>query len=119
MQQSTTDNLSDRTIWVRGLYMLFFALAYTIAETILTLVAIFQFFAALFTGSVNVTVQRFGHNLSLYAYQILQFETFNDETLPFPFTDWPDEDAADSTWVEETDQPGEITDAGDDAKPGV
>jgi hypothetical protein len=118
--------------------MLFFALAYTIAETILTLVAIFQFFAALFTGSVNVTVQRFGHNLSLYAYQILQFETFNDETLPFPFTDWPDEDAADSTWVEETDQPGtheavafdegatvepsqagETTDAGDDTKPGV
>ena len=100
MDPDTKERMSDRTIWARGLYALFFVIAYSVAETILWLLAIFQFIAALVTGHVNDALLRFGANLSHFIFQILQFVTFNDETLPFPFSDWPDEDpTTNSGWV--------------------
>ena len=87
MDNATKSNLADRNIWVRLLYMLFYAITYAVAETILTLLVIFQFIAALVTGRVNDALLRFGANLSAYIFEVLQFVTFNDEKLPFPFSD--------------------------------
>jgi hypothetical protein len=123
MEPETKSRLTNRTIWVRGLYMLFFVIAYAVAETIVVLVSLFQFVSVLLTGSVSDTVLRFGTNVSKYVYQILQFETFNDETLPFPFSDWPDDEPGTSPWQDEPrgveDAPTEPTpldeaDAGDE-----
>ena len=100
MDPITKQRISDRSIWVRALYALFFTIAYAVSETVLTLVIIFQFLAALITGRVNDVLLRFGANLTRYVYQILQFLTFNNETLPFPFSDWPDvEPGNDSPWI--------------------
>ena len=43
MQQDTKENLANRNIWARGLYMLFYGLAYAVAEAVATLVVVFQF----------------------------------------------------------------------------
>jgi hypothetical protein len=100
MDPETKERISDRNIWARGLYTLFFVIAYSVAETVLSLLAIFQFIAALVTGHVNEVLLRFGANLSRFIYQILQFVTFNNDTIPFPFTDWPDvEPGTTSAWV--------------------
>ena len=90
MDTATKDRLGNRNLWLRLLHMVLFAIAYTIAEAIIVCIAIFQFLSALFTGSVNAMLLRFGTNLSHYMYEILQFVTFNDEQLPFPFSEWPD-----------------------------
>ncbi len=100
MESTTKDRLKDRTIWVRTLYALFFLIAYGVAETVLYLVVIFQYIAAMFTGKVNEALHEFSANLSRYIYQVLQFFTFNAETLPFPFSDWPDQaPGMESPWV--------------------
>lgn len=98
MDQTTKDRLTDRNIWARVLYMLLFVIAYAVAEVLLTVVVVFQFIAALVTGRINESLHRFGANLSTYVYQILQFATFNDERLPYPFSDWPDEKPGASPW---------------------
>jgi len=98
MEHQNTHHLADRQVWLRLLYMLFFAIAYGIAEALVGLVALFQFFAVLFTGSVHERVLRFGRNLSSYVFQVLQFVTFNDERLPFPFAEWPDETPGETPW---------------------
>ena len=92
--------LTSRGIWSRALYMVVFAIAYTFAETIVAFLVVFQFITILLTGSANEPLLRFGTNLSTYVYQILQFQTFNTETHPFPFSDWPDEGARGDRWVE-------------------
>ncbi|NOX49209.1 MAG: DUF4389 domain-containing protein [Gammaproteobacteria bacterium] len=100
MDQATKDRMTDRGIWIRALYAVFFAITYPLAKTIIMLVVIFQFIAALISGSVNEALLRLGANLSTYVYQVLQFLTFNDETLPFPFSDWPDQEpSTDSPWI--------------------
>ena len=100
MNEQTKTNLTDRGIWARGLYMIIFAIAYAVAETVATIVVIFQFLATLITGHVNAPMQRFGQNLARYIYQLLQFQTFNSEELAFPFSDWPDDEPGDTPWRE-------------------
>ena len=63
MDDDTRKNLSNRNIWSRGLYMLFFVIAYSVAETVMALVSLFQFFHALFRGKANPTAQHLGANL--------------------------------------------------------
>lgn len=88
----------DRTIWERFLYMVFCAIAWSIAELLVTLIAVFQFVCVLVNGHVHERALRLGRNLSEYMAELLRFVTFNDERVPFPFSDWPDDPPGDTPW---------------------
>jgi hypothetical protein len=98
MDETIKSHLTNPDLWVRGLFMILFAVAYSIAELVVVLVVVVQFLIVLFTGRSNENLQTFGKNLSTYVYQILQFETFNTETRPFPFSPWPDEAPGETPW---------------------
>lgn len=83
-------NISERSTWVRGLYMLLFLIIYNLAEMLTWAVALIQFAFKLFTGRLNPQLLDFGQSLSLFVYQVWRFLTFNSEELPFPFASWPD-----------------------------
>lgn len=82
------EHLSSRDTWMRGLYMLLFAVIYSIAELVLVAVVVFQFLARLITGDVNRRLLDFGQQLSRYLYDMLRFFTFNSEEKPYPFAPW-------------------------------
>jgi len=92
-------HLTSPNIWIRLLFMILFGIAYSIAEFVIVCIAIFQFFAALITGRVNESLLKLGNNLSVYVYQVFQFQTFNSETRPYPFSDWPNEAVAENAWL--------------------
>ena len=89
MSNDVKDNLKSQSTWMRGLYMLIYAVCYTIAEIVLVVVIIFQFLLKLFTAETNERLLKLGQGLSTYIYQILQFLTFNSEYQPYPFGAWP------------------------------
>jgi len=101
MDEQMKSRLTSKDVWVRGLYMIFFAIAWGLSELLLTFSVIFQFLAVLFTGSANLPLLRFGQNLSRYHYQIAQFVSFNSEARPFPFADWPDDEPGGARWMDE------------------
>ena len=105
MENEIKERLTRRSVWVRALFMLFYAIAYGIAEFLLWTVAIIQFLFVLIAGRVNDRLLQFGNNLSAYLYQILRFLTFNSEAQPFPFSDWPDEPIDDNLWADEAHAP--------------
>ena len=118
MDEQMKSRLTSKDVWVRGLYMIFFLIAWGLSEILLVFSAIFQFLSALFTGSANLRLLRFGQNLSRYHYQIAQYVTFNTEDRPFPFSDWPDDAPGGERWMdggEVTDQPAEATAAETDS----
>ncbi len=118
MQETHRQNITNPGIWVRGLYMVLFALAYSIAEAVIVLLCIYQFFSVLITGDRNPHVLRFSKNVSVYILEILEFETFNSELYPFPLSPWPDE-AIDEDWKND-EAPVEEVDAMEDAsEPGL
>ena len=59
MSNDIKENLTQQTIWLRGLYMLMFALFYSIAELVLFAVVVFQFLFNLFKH-IKVSIKVFG-----------------------------------------------------------
>ncbi|MCB1646655.1 MAG: DUF4389 domain-containing protein [Pseudomonadales bacterium] len=104
MKESTRQNLVASDIWARLLYMILFAIAYSLAKMLIIAICVYQFFAVLITGSANEPLLRFGKNLAIYMLEILEFQTFNSELRPFPFTPWPDEEPGGGIWLEEMNE---------------
>ena len=100
MNDEVRKRLTRRELWMRALYMLFFLIAYSVAEVVLTLVVVFQFFMVLITGRANEVALALGENLSAYLYQVFRYLTFNSQIQPFPFSDWPDEPREDNPWTQ-------------------
>ncbi|MCF6325545.1 MAG: DUF4389 domain-containing protein [Gammaproteobacteria bacterium] len=76
-------------IWKRGLYMLLFAFLLGVIKFVTFSVVALQFFLVLVNGAPNSQLLAFGKSLSSYTYQIMLFLTFNSETQPYPFSEWP------------------------------
>ena len=89
MSSEVKENLKSQSTWMRGLYMLIFAVFYTIAEIVLFAVIIFQFLLKLFTAETNERLLKLSQGISTYIYQVLQFLSFNSEYQPYPFGAWP------------------------------
>ena len=101
MKDETRENLVNPSIWIRALNMVLFMFAYGLAKAIIVFVALFQFISILFTGRANSPLLSFSKNLSVFIYEVLEFQTFNTEIRPFPFSTWPDEDHGGSVWLED------------------
>ena len=104
MEDTTREHMVDGSIWMRGLHMLIFAVAYNVVEAMLALTAVFQFFCALITGKVNEPLLGFSKNGALYVQEVMEFLTFNSEIRPFPFTPWPNEEHTGHEWLEDEDE---------------
>jgi len=83
------DTPAKRSIWMRGLLMIFMAIAFHISASLLALGAIVQFLLALLSDAPNARLIAFGQSLGLYLSQISDFVSFATEEAPFPFSAWP------------------------------
>jgi len=91
MNDETTKSYKDRSVWLRGLYMLIFMLFLGVAKFVTFVVILFQFLTVLFTSETNNKLVKFGKSLSIYQYQVLMFLTYNSEEHPFPMAEWPEQ----------------------------
>ena len=117
MDTELRERLTSKHLWSRALYMALFVVAYIVAETLLTLTVIFQFVSILVSGSANGPLLKFGLNLSTYIYQIVCFQTFNNEEKPFPFSDWPAGEPEENRWLVDAVSEAESDAQSDPAEP--
>ena len=89
MNNDVKDNLKSQSTWIRGLYILIYAIFYTVAKIVIFAIIVFQFLLKLFTGETNERLCKLGQGLSTYIYQILQYMNFNSDYQPYPFGAWP------------------------------
>ncbi len=82
-------HIKSLSLWVRLAYMLLFLLLLSFVRVILLLVIGGQFLTLLITGADNKNLRSFGQSLASWIFQTMQFLTFNSDTKPFPFSDWP------------------------------
>ncbi len=75
--------------WKRGAFMLIILVMFGMAQSLLFMTAIIQFFWLLFTKQSNALLARFGSQLALWLAEAAKFLTCAAETKPFPWTDWP------------------------------
>lgn len=92
MNEELKANIGKSSTWMRGFYMLAFAVIYSITKFVLAGVIVFNFGFSLFGGKPNEALTDFGQQLTNYVYNILRFLTFNSEYKPFPFDNWDEQD---------------------------
>jgi hypothetical protein len=83
-------NVRSRETWLRLLFMLILGVLFSIALTVTSAVVVIQFCYVLLQGEKNSRLEIFGHSLAIYAFEIIDYLTFNSDEKPFPFgADWP------------------------------
>ena len=85
----TTERRDRRPVWIRGAFMVFFLVAFGIAQGLLTLMAVIQFLSLLIGGKPNAFIADFGRSLGLWLDQTAQFQSGASDERPFPWTSWP------------------------------
>ncbi|MCG8509500.1 MAG: DUF4389 domain-containing protein [Rhodospirillales bacterium] len=88
------DHIADPGTWMRLLYMILFGIVFEVGKFVGLVVAVVQFLFKLFSGQPNRALQAFGYSLSEYYRQIVAFELFKTEDKPYPWAEWPKEQAA-------------------------
>ena len=89
MDEQLKERLTEQSTWLRFLYMVIFAVIFSITEIVIAAVVIFQFLVKLVTGKVNQQLLTLAQSLGTYVYEIVIFLGFNSEEKPFPFAPWP------------------------------
>ncbi len=89
MEQQTKDNLTNRSTWMRLVYMILFAVIFYIVALVIAVVAVVQFLSRLLTGKVNQQLQALGQGVGIYVNEITQFLTYHTDDKPYPFAPWP------------------------------
>lgn len=77
------------SLGIRLLYMIAFALVFWILCWTLAVTAVVQLVLTLLAGRPNAEMVRFGGGLAMYSRQIIEFLTFVNDRIPFPFSEWP------------------------------
>lgn len=107
---SIKENASRVDTWIRGLFIVVFAIIFNVVWTVIGLLVLIQFITKVVSGNLNSDLVDFSKKLTDYATEILLFITFQQDQKPFPFTSTPDslekvsEETADDSSEEETKQ---------------
>jgi len=89
MNKPLKEKLLAKEKWIRGLIMLLFIIIKHLVSWLINAVLLFQFVVDMLTGKPNMKLLAFSKNLNIYLLQTVNFLTFNSDTKPFPFDDWP------------------------------
>ena len=92
MNTNVRENVKNVDVWIRGLFILIFGVILYFLFGVIWLLVVFQFLTKVFTGNLNEQLSKFSHGLTRYAFQILNYITFQSEQRPFPFSPWPEPD---------------------------
>ncbi|MEL6766459.1 MAG: DUF4389 domain-containing protein [Pseudomonadota bacterium] len=76
--------------WWRGGYMLLFVIAFSLAQSLHTLIAAVQFLALVIFGAPNAQLSAFGASLAEWTRETSRFLTCADDEKPWPFRPWPE-----------------------------
>jgi hypothetical protein len=85
-------NVRNIDTWLRGLFIIVFAVIFYFLVGIIWLLVIFQFLTTVITGKLNNQLENFSGVLTDYALQILDYVTYQSDVKPFPFSPLPDQE---------------------------
>ncbi|MFQ3303654.1 MAG: hypothetical protein ACI9S7_000678 [Candidatus Paceibacteria bacterium] len=88
--QAFKNNLTSEAFWLRLVFMLLSLLLVEIAASILTLLVAGQFLYRLFNESSHHTILQFSNSLGRFILHSYRFLSYQTESKPFPFSDWPE-----------------------------
>ena len=90
MDDHLKQHITAKETWLRGLFILLFAFLLAVTRLVTWAVVLLQFLFTLVTGRPNTNLLTLGASLAHFIYQCFSYVTYNTDTRPFPFSDWPE-----------------------------
>jgi hypothetical protein len=78
-------------IGIRLIFTLIFLVILSVMHFIIQMTTLIQYVILLITRSYSEPLRSFSNKAAAYVYKIIRYITLNDNTRPFPFTDFPQE----------------------------
>lgn len=91
MQPQQVIEISRKKIAFRLLYTVFFLIVLEIIKLIIQITVFFQYLYLFAAKSYSDRLRRFTNKVSVYGYRVMRYVTLNENTNPYPFTDFPKE----------------------------
>lgn len=91
MNQTEQASVSRKNISVRLLYTLLYLIALEVVKVVIQLTVLFQFAHLLISKKHSEPLRTFSNRLSAYVYRLTRYLTLNENTRPFPFSEFPSE----------------------------
>ncbi|HCH31388.1 MAG TPA: DUF4389 domain-containing protein [Oceanospirillaceae bacterium] len=88
--QALKNNLTSEAFWLRLVFMLLSLLLVEIAASVLVLLVVGQFLYRLFTEASHAKILQFSNSLGRFILHSYRFLSYQTDTKPFPFSDWPE-----------------------------
>ena len=76
-------------VWIRGLFMLLFLIAFGLGQVLLWLTGLVQFLWLLFAREPSGQLAKFGSSLSNWLAETARFVSCASDDKPFPWAPWP------------------------------
>lgn len=103
--------LKDESFWLRLPFMFLCFFAWRLAELVLLGVILVQAVYRLFKGEPQAQLLSLGSQLATFSYQTFRYLTFNSEVKPFPFSNWPNTEAADNNPYMSNEEASQVSDS--------
>lgn len=95
------ESVKEREDIIKRLFLtILFLAVFEIIKLSIYLTVFCQFVYALTTKKDNKALIRFANKLTTYAYKTLRYTTLNENEMPFPFKDFPEEMELENSNVE-------------------
>ncbi len=86
---TAAETASGPKAWPRGAFMLLFIVLASLAQNLLSVIAVLQFLWLLIARTPNPFLTRFGAALGAWFQATARYQACASEDRPFPFADWP------------------------------
>ena len=74
---------------IKGRNVLLFLFAFAVCRFLLYIIVLVQFLFDLISGEPNNRLCQFSSEFKDYIAEVVAFVTYQSDTKPFPFSDWP------------------------------
>lgn len=92
MEKLTSQNGIPRgKIGIRLVFTLIFLVILSVMHFLIQVITLVQYVILLITKSYSEPLRSFSNKAAAYVYRLIRFITLNDNTRPFPMTDFPNE----------------------------
>lgn len=77
------------SIWMRGLTSILFMILLNVANSLLGVLTVIQFFWMLITSERNLALKDFGASIGRWMGEVAAFQAAETDERPFPWAPWP------------------------------
>ncbi|SPJ15454.1 Glucose-1-phosphate thymidylyltransferase, long form [Syntrophobacter sp. SbD2] len=91
MDEMSQGGIPRGKIGIRLIYTLLFLVILSVMHFLIQMMVLIQYVVLLITRSSSEPLRSLSNKAAVYVYRLIRYTTLNDNTRPFPFTEFPRE----------------------------